>query len=313
MILSSCEKEEKLWELPKPGSEKIVSISMGETYENTSYFQLSTGNTTQRYLQIWDIAFSTDNNTNHLIINGGKEVQVHQTNYTNFNHQITTPTDNWQWDNPNGDIDSTAFGKWLNDDGSSKQLVYVVDIGKQNNPRYYKLQFLTVTDSCYTFKLSVLNDATGSITTIQKNNINNYIYFNLSTNETVDYEPPSSQWDLVFTRYRYIYYDMNPITPYQVNGTLINTKTTSVAEISNLTFDELDNTKAQQILLTKNADEIGFDWKYFDLNGSGKYTVNSKKLFLIKTLDGYYYKLKFIDFYDENGAKGTPKLAYQRL
>ena len=60
MILSSCEKEEKLWELPKPGSEKIVSISMGETYENTSYFQLSTGNTTQRYLQIWDIAFSTD-------------------------------------------------------------------------------------------------------------------------------------------------------------------------------------------------------------------------------------------------------------
>jgi hypothetical protein len=37
------------------------------------------------------------------------------------------------------------------------------------------------------------------------------------------------------------------------------------------------------------------------------------KIFVVKTADGYFYKIRFLDFYDENGAKGVPKMAYQRL
>lgn len=311
-LFAACEKEEKLWTLPAPGSEKITSFSMGETYENTTYFQLSTGNITQRYLFLWDLAFAADSNAQHLVVNGGKEVQVHTTTDTDFSKNQTAP-DEWNWDNPNGSLDSTAFGNCFNSNRTSKQLIYIVDIGKQYSPRYYKLQLLTVTDSTYRFKLGELNDAVGNTFAIRKDHQKNYTYFNLDLKEVVDYEPNSTEWDLVFTRYRYVYYNMTPITPYQVNGALINTKQVTVAQTTTIPFEELDIIKAQQLMLTKKQDEIGYDWKYFDLNGSGKYLVNMNKIFVVKTADGYYYKIRFLDFYDDKGAKGVPKMAYQRL
>lgn len=51
-------------------------------------------------------------------------------------------------------------------------------------------------------------------------------------------------------------------------------------------------------------DEIGYDWKYYDLSGSGKYIIYQKKVFVIRDQQGYLYKLRFIDFYDNNGQKG---------
>ena len=93
---------------------------MGETYENTTYMKLSTGNITQRYLFLWDLAFASDSNAQHIMVNGGKEVQVHATTDIDFSKNQTAPED-WTWDNPNGSLDSTAFGNCFNSNGTSKQ------------------------------------------------------------------------------------------------------------------------------------------------------------------------------------------------
>ena len=63
---------------------------------------------------------------------------------------------------------------------------------------------------------------------------------------------------------------------------------------------------------SSNRNIIGYDWKTFDID-AGYYTVNENIVYIIKNVDDFYFKLRFIDFYDDNGAKGTPTFEYKLL
>ena len=56
---------------------------------------------------------------------------------------------------------------------------------------------------------------------------------------------------------------------------------------------------------------IGFDWKYYDFNLG--YIIYPDRYYLLKDEDGFYFKIRFIDFYDPSGNKGTATFEYQRL
>ncbi len=315
LVFCSCEKPEELWELPPAGSETVTSVNMGPNYDNAVYVNLKTGTTQTRNIYSWHLGFATGATENHIVMNGGNEVQIHQTGDTAFANTYTVGSSTaWLWDNPNGKVDSTAFAGWYDTiTNSSRNTVYIVDLGTKASVRYKKLKVLSVSPTSFVVMHANLDGSNELTVTIPKSVQSNYTYYNLELNRFVSFEPENFSWDLLFTRYRHVYYDMDPITPYYVNGALINTKFVMVKETTGLAFEEIDQTKATQLLLTQKADEIGFDWKFFDLNGSGKYVVDSKKIFIIKDKDGYLYKLKFIDFYDEAGTKGVPKFAYQRL
>lgn len=314
-ILGACEKPEELWELPPAGSETVASVNMGATYDNAIFFTLRTGAVETRNTYSWHLGFASGAAENHIVLNGGNEVQISQTHDTSFsNTYFVNPATQWQWDNPNGKTDSTAFTGWYNGTTSiSNNEVYIIDLGSRVTMRFKKIKIISVSATAFTIKYANLDGTHEYTTEVKKNPLTNYTYLNVDENAIVTFEPENHSWDLLFTRYRHVYYDMDPITPYYVNGALINTKYVWVKETKELTFEEIDIAKANQLLLTQKADEIGFDWKFFDLNGTGKYSVDSKKIFIIKDKDGYLYKLKFIDFYDESGAKGVPKFAYQRL
>ena len=57
---------------------------------------------------------------------------------------------------------------------------------------------------------------------------------------------------------------------------------------------------------------IGYDWKYYNLDAA-LYTIEPGLAYVIRDRDGFYYKLRFIDFYSEAGEKGYPKFEYVRL
>ena len=57
---------------------------------------------------------------------------------------------------------------------------------------------------------------------------------------------------------------------------------------------------------------IGWDWKQYDMS-SGPYTVDVTKNYIVKNQNGLYFKLRFIDFYDDIGEKGAPKFELQKL
>lgn len=242
-------------------------------------------------------------------------MQVAITNETDFNEPLPVPTPNqWRWDNPNQHPDSSAFGHWKDSTVGNRSRIYIIDLGPTAAPmRFAKIQLLEVTDSSYIFRFGELNAREAPTLLLKKDKKCNYTYLNAQVLQTVPFEPANTTWDILFTRYRYVYYNMTPITPYQVNGVLANTAMVSIAVPKDIPFENMNATLANSQQYQTTADVIGFDWKYFDLNGSGKYMVNSKKTFLIKDKSGIIYKLRFIDFYDDQGRKGVPKFIYQRL
>ena len=66
------------------------------------------------------------------------------------------------------------------------------------------------------------------------------------------------------------------------------------------------------VQLTDDLDEIGYDWKIFDFE-NGKYIIDVQRVFIVKSTEGFYYKLRFIDFYNQDGLKGYPKFEFQKL
>ncbi len=83
-------------------------------------------------------------------------------------------------------------------------------------------------------------------------------------------------------------------------------------EILNKKFEDIDITYAMGVKLTKRADVVGYEWKSYN-QGTGRYTVDITRTFIIKTISGYYYKFRFIDFYNDKGVKGAPTFEMQRL
>ena len=61
-----------------------------------------------------------------------------------------------------------------------------------------------------------------------------------------------------------------------------------------------------------NNDMVGYIWKEYDLN-AGEYTVFSNINYIIQDKNDKYYKLHFIDFYNNLGEKGYPKFEIQEL
>lgn len=61
----------------------------------------------------------------------------------------------------------------------------------------------------------------------------------------------------------------------------------------------------------KEAAIIGFDWKLYDFNLG--YIIYENKYYALKDPAGFYYKIRFLDFYDSLGNKGACLFEYQRL
>jgi len=57
---------------------------------------------------------------------------------------------------------------------------------------------------------------------------------------------------------------------------------------------------------------IGWDWKYYSLS-DGAYSLREDMTFVLKTDEEFYYKLRFVDFYNQDGISGHPTLEYTLL
>ena len=69
---------------------------------------------------------------------------------------------------------------------------------------------------------------------------------------------------------------------------------------------------ANEYNYSTQRDIIGFNWKTFDFD-TQVYTINSSMNYIIQSENGIFYKLRFIDFYNNSGEKGYPKFEIQEL
>jgi hypothetical protein len=289
---------------------------MGDDYKTQLFYDFESGRVVASSQHAdWDLSFESNRSGSRVFMNGGKGVNVFNTGSTDFDGVSALPNGfverNWLFDSPCGLPDSTAIGNWF-DFGSSKSRneVFIVRIDPQN---LRKVQFLDVNDERYVIKYAPLTGGAAKTVSIPKDSNYSRAYFNFLTESQPKLDPPKGDWDIVFTRYRYIYYHLDNF-PYQVTGVLLNPYNTLGAQDSTSGFENVTAQTVANLSFTNRRDVIGgFGWKEYSFVTS-RYEVFPKRTYVIRNRNNRVYKIHFLDFYDPTtGAKGSPSFEFERL
>ncbi len=335
-FLSSCFKNDDPIILTPPGDVQTDQVAMGPDYYNQIYYKLSTKESSTSDHRCWDLAFETTLSGFHIWLNSGNQIFAANTNSSNFSSVYDTTGANWKWDASSWNKDSTAIGDWINlspndpvstidvpftstpgreEEKEGATAVYLLDLGPDLNSyeRFKKIVFKTVNHFQYTFKYANLDNSDYHEITLDKEPGFAYSYFSIRNGNTVVHpEPIKPNWDILFTRYSTILYSNGSMIHYPVNGVLINPEGYSVAIDSSKAFSDIDFDFAKDLNYKSNRDVIGYNWKHYSFSSSS-YEVSENINYIIKDKSGYYWKLHFIGFYNDQGIKGYPQFEYQRL
>lgn len=318
LFVVSCQKPDEPVVLPQANGSQRVEIDMGEDYTDQLFYDFETNAVVYTSpILSWDLAFEATPNGYHVFMNGAAKVlayNTHQTDITAVNDDPKLPDNKWLMDASCGLPDSTGIGEWLNG-GLSKKEVYILKLDPTHHQdTFKKIQLIAVTEDKYILQCGDLRGKNVQTITLPKNQNYNYVYYSFTENTIVNPEPPKNTWDIVFTRYRIIYYYLNNFA-YPVTGVLHNPNNTSCNVDSLTKYEDISANTLLSYNFKKHRDVIGYDWKIVNIdrnNNSATYTVNKSKTYTIKNRNGHYFKMRFLDFY-KNGVKGYPTFEFQRI
>jgi hypothetical protein len=309
IFFSSCRKKELPVSSPDLGAITTTAIETSSNYERIVYFDLGTNSNKGVAFKInWDLGFSCNSETPYIILNTAKIMLAAKITDKTFAEVNSTSgiTVNGRPDHPSGRMDSLAI------QGGG---VYILDRGYDidgNLLGHFKMEVIENNATHFKGKFANIDGSNEQTVTIQKNTAYNFVYMNWSATGTITtptIEPEKEEWDLVFTQYTEIFHEPEYM-PYSVTGCLTNTYNTQALRVTNLSFEEIDLEKAESLLLSNDRNAIGYNWKEYQFD-QGVYVVDFLKVYVIKDSEGYYYKLRFVDFYNQVGEKGTPTFEFQ--
>ena len=307
-VISSCLKEE----LPIPphqqGDLVLGQVELGTTYGLQIYYDLATNSIVKtNHKTDWDLAFECSTEGWHVILNSSLAMAAAHVEGFSFEEVMETSDAEWNWDHQAGYLDSTAIGDYRNQD-----LVYIIDRGydEMGTQLGYKKIMLSYADGVYEIKSANLDGTEEQTATIVKDASINFQAFSFNSHSAVDIEPSNSSWDLLFTQYTHVF--QNPTMPYLVTGVLLNRYETTCAEDEVTSFDDINLENVSDFIFINDLNVIGYDWKSYD-GGSGQFTIVGDRNYILNDNLGVYYKLRFIDYYNDLGEKGAPKFEIQSL
>lgn len=308
--LASCEKAEEPITKPMPSPAQITRVDLGELYEDQVFFDFSTGQSVMKSkVNSWDLAFEASPNGFHVFMNGAKDMLLYNTHSASSTsiteaHAYSVEDSEWGFDSPSGLPDSTYINDWR-----GKRETYLI---KFMDGTFKKLILASVSDTAYQIEYGDINSTTLTGFTISKNPAFNYSYFSFDGGgKQIFPEPAKHTWDIVFTRYRHIYYELAN-TRYLVTGVLLNpfntiAKADSISGFQNISYNGLSTQE-----FSNRRDVIGFDWKKYNFT-TGIYEPDLSKCYIVRTQKDEYWKIRFVDFYNVNGVKGSPSFEFERL
>ena len=313
VTIISCEMDELPIEPHNPGNLIINQLFLGEKYRNQIFFHLNTNSVTAQNLKNdWDIAFQNLSYGNSIIINSTQFSKVAVINNKNFMLDVNIDTLDWKYDSPSGIFDFNAMDNYLNEN-----VFFIIDRGYDLDDEYLqsfkKIKIDSIRNNNYFIKYSNLDNTDLRNLVINEDLDLNFQYFSFDNNGVVIIEPKKENWDLLFTKYTHLFNQDNGVFPYMVTGVHINylnhTKV-AIDTINNFEFINYDN--INNYLFFEKSDIIGYNWKSYSISDQ-LFTIYPNINYIIKTSEGRYFKLHFIDFYNDLGEKGYPKFEFQEL
>ena len=97
-----------------------------------------------------------------------------------------------------------------------------------------------------------------------------------------------------------------------VTGVLHNFYATRTYRDTVIGFEYFNFDDALNLPYQEDVNTIGYNWKEYNYT-SGQYILKPEINYVIKTQNDIYYKIHFIDFYNNLGEKGTPVFEFQKL
>lgn len=320
VVLLSCEKEEKPWVLPPlPDSVSVQQIDMGPDYNNQVYYHFQKGIVRTVDNRSWDLAFDADPEGFLISMNGGTNVLVATLPDTEFVTDVASKQLQWNWDAACGTFDSLAMHTWCNAERKSNGKVYVINrglpLGEPNNLFQFKVK--GVTAQSYQLIIADANGQQMRDVTIPKNPEKQHVFYSFAQGgNVVDIEPAKADWDLCFLQYRWVYHQFSPPLLYQVSGVFINNTRLEAAVDSSMQFYDINAEKCAPLQYRNVRDVIGYDWKTPIFKPTGvDYETRKHVNYVVhdRNANGALYKMRFIDFYNHSGVKGTPTFEWQQL
>jgi len=327
LALTSCFKEDEKITPHDPGDVETVSIELTNDYRYQVYFDLGEGEVVSTNLKkTWDLGFEGSEKGWKITLNSSNFMLAAKTGLTDLSIPVDTVGLDWNFDASSGNPDTVAIGNWfafMPPDSVKVYTneVYVIDRGYDevgNLRGLKKVQFTEVTDTSYSLSFANLDGSGLFSFTVAKNPFVNNVCFSFDEGgKMVDVEPASEDWDLVFTQYTTLLYtnEGDPY-PYLLTGTLSNPAGVTVAQDTVFDFTSLSIQEATQMDYSTAPDEIGYDWKDVvgDVSsGNVSYVIVEGRNYIVRDREGYYYKLRFISFYNNSGEKGYPTFEFARL
>ena len=319
-LLTSCFKKDEMIQPHDRGEIQTDTIPMTDTYLYQLYFSLDSGRViSTNNKTITDLGFECSPSGWHIILNTGDFMKVTDLGIVTIGAKQDTAGKKHLFDKSDGNLDSTAIGTWFTvagHDTVSNNHVYAVNRGIDevgNALGMFQVIFDSLAHGNYYFRYAPYAGGTVQSGSVHKLPSVNYSWFSLKTSSNQNPEPPAAKYDLLFTQYTTLLFTSEGIPyPYLVTGVLLNRKSVQVAVDSLDAFSAITRDVVSGLKFSSNMDGIGYDWKYYNFN-SGVYTIRPNLSYVIHGIGGFFYKLRFIGFYDKNGSKGYPVIEYQKL
>lgn len=322
-LVSSCFKEDEPITPHVPGNFITDTVALTDTYQYQVYYNLyDSSNAGTNVRSIWDLGFESSRDGWRVILNTSCFMKSAYLDGQVFGMPSDTTGAKWLFNPSDGSADSLAIGKWFTVEGNDTlgtNRVLLIDRGfdVKGSPRGFRqLVIDSLSQGIYYFRIAAFDGTNQQSYSIAKKNDVNHVLFSISTPAAIVSEPDNTNWDLLFTQYTTLLFtDVGDPYPYLVTGVLINPRLVVVAVDSLSAFEDITFEKAQSMNFSKDADRIGYLWKKYNFD-DGSYAVDSKIIYVIRDTKGFYYKLRFKDFYkllNNRLRKGYPSFEYQKL
>lgn len=317
--LTSCFKEDVMVLPHETGDLKVGTVELTETYKYQVFYDLETNSSVkQNFISEWDLGFETSDSGWHIILNTTKMMLAGNTGETDFEAVKSKKGLAMNYDPSYGNLDSTAIGNWYTlseEKPVSLGIIYAIDRGTDENFNLLgdkKVRFTLQDDNNYVIRFANLNGSEEQTMVVPKDTTVNFVCFSFEDG-IVDIEPNKNSWDLQFGKYSTLLYtDVGDPYPYLVTGVLLNPYYTMAAIDTIHPFETIDFATAESKKLVNQKDIIGYEWKEYNFDNT-MYTVKPERIFVLKNRVGFYYKLRFIDYYNSTGEQGYPTFEFLRL
>lgn len=322
-LLGSCFEEDEKVPPHVPGDELSFAFETS-IYTIQSYFDLGTnsipaenGNTE------WVLRFGTRADDWHVGINSANYWGVYNTGSENPDSIPDNPDqDQWIFDDSSGDPDSSAFAGWvIFAEGDTSYTNYIYLLGNYDGISYkasWAVHLYHVDESTYKFRMRAINAEEWQDFEMPKSPFYNYQHFTTSGGgKQLQIEPDQDLWDLQFTQYgSIIYTDEGVPTPYYVRGVLLNRHRVSAAIDTVNAFADISFEDVRGYTFSRQQDFIGYKWKDVEVDvnsNTAVYTVIPGITYIILDTEGFFYKFRFVSYYNDQGEKGFPVIEHLRL